>query len=201
MRLQMKRRTRLERNLTKCVAVPFFVAILLIFLAGCESIFGPKTEESSDEDTDTSEARIIVTNNYGEALDIYMDGNFQFLLDNGSDKKIRDVSFDEHEMEAKLPGTGTSVDSATIDVTQYTDYYYTIDDAPDINVINNYGVTLKIYLDGSYQFDLVDEEDRWIMNVSMGEHFLKAVKTSDLKEVASTTIDVSENKDYTWDIT
>jgi predicted membrane-bound spermidine synthase len=195
----MTRRKKPGKNFNAGVCITLSAVILIACLTSCESIFGPKTAESSDT-TDTSEARIIVDNEYGQTLDIYMDGTLQFTLEDGNTKKIRDVSFDEHEMKAKLAGTSTVVDSQTIDVIAYQDYTYYIDDSPDIDVINQYGVTLKIYMDGNYQFDLQDEEDRWIMNVSMGEHYLKAVKASDNKEVSSTTIDVDENKDYSWTI-
>ena len=179
------------------IGILIFVGILIFSSMSCESIFGPSSEEEEEEEED-EEARIIVYNNYGEALDIYMDGNFQFLLEHEDDEKIRYVSLDEHELEAKLANTNTVVDSEEIDVTDYVDYTWTIDDIPDINVINNYGKTLKIYMDGNYQFDLVDEENRWIIDVAFGEHFLKAIKAADGTEVASTTIDVDENKDYTW---
>jgi hypothetical protein len=180
------------------VGIFILIGILVMALAGCESIFGPKTDDAAASDDE--EARIVVTNNYGETLDIFMDGALQFTLTSEDSDKIRDVSLDEHDLQAKLAGTATVVDSETVDVTTYSDYAWTIDDAPDIDVINNYGVALKIYMDENYQFDIVDEEDRWIMNVSFGEHFLKAVKVSDNKEVGSTTLDIAANKDYTWTI-
>jgi hypothetical protein len=182
------------------VGVLVLIGILVFALAGCESLFGPSSDDDDDDDDDDEEARIIVTNNYEESLDIYMDGVFQFALPDEESDKIRNVTLDEHDLEAKLTGTSTVVDSETLDVTAYTDYAWTIDDAPDINVINSYGVTLRIFMDGNYQFDVVDEEDRWIMNVSFGEHFLKALKASDDKEVASTTLNIEANKDYTWTI-
>jgi hypothetical protein len=129
-----------------------------------------------------------------------MDGKFQFTVEDDDDKKIRDVELDEHDMEAKLAGTGTVVDDETIDVTSYADYSWIIDDAPDIVITNNYGTALKISMDGIYQFDLAYKESRWIMDVSKAEHFLKARRVDNDKEVASVTIDVDENKDYTWTI-
>jgi len=177
------------------------IGFLIFALAGCESIFGPGSDDDDDDDDDDDEeARIIVTNNYDETLDIYMDGVLQFTLADDESDKIRDVTLDEHELEAKRAGTSTVVDDETFDVTSYTDYAWTIDDAPDIDVINNYGVALKIFMDGNYQFEIVNEEDRWIMNVSFGEHFLKAVKASDDREVASTTLNIEYNKDYAWTI-
>ncbi len=177
----------------------FLIGILVLTLAGCESIFGPSSVDDDDDD-DEGEARILVTNNYGEALDIYMDGVFQFLIGTGDTTKIHDVTLDDHDLVAKLAGSSTVVESEEIDVTEYSDYTWAIDDSPDINVLNKYGVTLRIYMDGTYRFDISDEENRWLMNVSFGDHFLKAVKASDGMEVASTTLDIDENTDYTWTI-
>lgn len=180
--------------------VVLLIVLLALSLTACESIFGPSADDDDDDDDDDDEARILVYNNYGVELAIYMDGTFQFLVANGDSAKIRNVTLDDHELDAMLPGTSTVVESEEIDVTDYTDYSWTIDDSPDINVSNKYGVTLQIYMDGTYRFDLVDEENRWLMDVSFGEHFLRAVKLSDGKEVASTTLDIDENTDYTWTI-
>ena len=177
----------------------FLIGILVLTLAGCESIFGPSSD-ADDDDDDDGEARILVYNNYGVDLNIYLDGTFQFLIGTGDSAKIRDVTLDDHDLEARLPGSSAVVESEEIDVTEYTDYTWTIDDAPDINVLNNYGVTLRIYMDGVYCFDIADEENRWLMNVSFGDHFLKALKATDGKEVASTTLEIDENTDYTWTI-
>ena len=175
------------------------IGILMFPLLSCKSIFGPK-EEETEESTEGEEARIIVYNDYGASLDIYMDGIFQFLLGNDSESKIYNVSHDEHQMEAKIPDTESIVATKTIDVVSNTDYTWTIDDPPDINVSNRYGETLAIYMDGNYQFDLVDEENRWIIDVSYGERFLKAIRVRDDQEIASITIEVTENKDYSWTI-
>jgi len=189
---------RCGRNSLIRIGFLSLVGILVLFCAGCESIFGPKSEESTSDD-DSDIARIIVYNNYNNgSLDIYMDGAFQFTLAEDDDAKIKEVTLDEHDLEAKLPGTATVVDDTTIDVTSYTDYTWTIDDPPDIKITNNYGSTLKIYVDGEYKFDLENEEDRWIIDVSFGDHYLKATKASDGREVASTTIEVDGNEDYTW---
>jgi hypothetical protein len=180
------------------------VVSLVLLLAGCESLFGPKTEEATEA---SEEARIICTNNYGQVLDIYMDGNLQFTLGTATTgtaadntKKIHNVSLDEHTLQGKLAGTGTAVDEQTIDVTSYTDHSYTISAPPSINVGNNYGVALKISMDNVFLFELAHGESRWIMNVSKTEHFLKATKASDGKEVASISLTTDDNKTYSWSI-
>jgi len=190
----------LWRTVVAVVLIFAVIGLLCLPTISCSSLFGPDEDDDDGDDDDDDEARILIYNYYGENLDFYMDGSFQFTLSHDDDDKIRDVTLDEHFLEAKKQGTVTVVASTEIDVTSYTDYSWQIDDPPDINVINQYGLKLRIYMDENYLFDLVDEEDRWIVNVSFGEHFLKALRASDDKEVASTTIDVDENEDYTWTI-
>ena len=146
------------------------IGILILPLITCKSPTSPDGQ---------GEADIIVVNEYGETVDIYMDGSFKFSLRHKSSIEIDNVSLEEHELEARLVGTETVIDSETITVEEKTDYTWTVEDPPDINVTNQYGATLKIYMDGNYQFDLADKENRWIMDVSYGERFLKAIKASD----------------------
>ena len=200
----MKRRKKPGAILRTQAPVLIALSSLLLVLAGCESLFGPKTEEATET---SEEARIVCTNNYGQTLDFYMDGTLQFTLGTISSgtgtnntKKIHNVILNEHTLQGKLAGTGTVVDEQTIDVTSYTDYAYTVGAPPSIQVSNNYGVTLKIYMDKVFLFDLANGESRWIMDVSKTEHFLKAVKASDGKEVASTSITTDDNKTYSWSI-
>lgn len=192
----MIRLKSLEKWPTFSLCLLLILGILSSSFICCDSLFGPSEEEEEEEEE--GEARIIVSNLYGEALDIYMDGTFQFLLENEDEEKVRDVSHDEHLMEAKKAGTNEVIEEEEIDVTDDVDYTWTIDDHPDINVTNSYGEALEIYMDGNYQFDLVDEENRWIIDVAFGEHFLKALRASDGKEIASKTIDIEKNTDYSW---
>ena len=189
-----------ERTGVRAILLLTVIGLLCISVISCNSLFGPSEDSDEEETDDTEEARIIITNYYGETLDFYMDGSFQFTLDHDEEDKIRYVTLDEHYLEAKKQGTAKVVASVEIDVTSYADYTWQIDDPPDINVINQYGLKLKIFMDDNYLFDLVDEEDRWIVDVAFGERFLKAIRASDDKEVASTTIDVDANTDYSWTI-
>ncbi len=168
--------------------------LLALSLPGCKS----STSSTTDDTTTTTVARILVTNSYGKTLQIFMDGNAQFTLTNGGSSTITNVSIATHTMTAKLED-GTLVDTTTIDVTTLIDYSYLID-RPDINVTNNFGETLRVYYDNVYQFTIVDDENRWLIGVSLASHFLKATRATDDSEVASITINVSQNKDYTWTI-
>jgi hypothetical protein len=169
------------------------MAILAFSWLGCKSPTSPGGG---------GEADIVITNDYEEGIivDIYMDGEFKFSLDFKMTIEIDNVSLDEHTLEARVHATDAFIDSETIDVLEYTDYYWTVDDPPDIKVINQFDKSLQIFMDGVYQFDLARKEGRWIINVAYGERFLMAVGADDGREVASTTIRVKENTDYSWTI-
>jgi hypothetical protein len=173
-----------------CVMIAW-LGILFLSMVRCKSPTSPDGQ---------GEADIIVSNDYGETVDIYMDGSFKFALRYKNSIEIDNVSLEEHELEAREPGSGKIVDSTTIDVEDKIDYAWTVDDPPDIKVINNYGKALSIYLDEEFQFDLADEESRWIIDVALGVRFLKALDTGDGHEVASTSLKVDQNADYSWTI-
>lgn len=168
--------------------------LLALSLPGCKS----STSSDTNNTTTTTVARILVTNTYGQTLEIFMDGASQLTLTNGNTGTIKDVAIATHTMEAKI-ADGTVIDTTTLDVTALTDYAYTID-RPDINVTNSFGEPLKIYYDNVYQFTIVDDENRWLIGVSLASHFLKATRASNDTEVGSTTINVTQNKDYSWTI-
>lgn len=191
----MGRLKKKESNLKLTIQILILMAMLVFSFISCKS-----PESTTTEETTTTVARIIVSNQSGFSLIIYMDGVFQFWMGNNGEAKITDVSIKEHKMEAYWEGTNTLYSSTTIDVVSKTDYTWTIDDPPDINVTNNFGETLKIYMDDVYYFDLVDEENRWLIDVPWGERFLKATRASDNTEVASITINVDANEDYSWTI-
>jgi hypothetical protein len=191
----MQELKKMKKNWLLIVPLLGMMAALASSWTSCKS---NETTTTSDNTT-TTVARILVSNTYGQTLDIYMDGTFQFAVTHRNGGTITNVSIATHTMEAKLTGTATVIDTTTIDVTALTDYSYTID-RPDINVTNGWGESLKIYMDNVYQFTLVDQENRYIIQVSLQSHFLKATRASDDKEIASTTINVTQNKKYSWTI-
>jgi len=173
------------------VGIVTLMGILALSLIRCKSPTSPEGK---------GEADIIVTNDCGETVDIYMDGVLKFALKHKWTIEIDNVSLGEHEIEARELTTGRLIDSDTIDVQEKIDYTWTIGAPPSIKVTNNFGKSLTIYMDGNYQFNLVDDESRWIMGVSYGERYLKAIDTSSGQEAASTTIKVDKNEDYYWTI-
>jgi hypothetical protein len=186
MRLKKK-----SRSSSAAIRIVVLTGILMLSLIGCKSPTSPGG---------AGEADIIVSNNNTETLDVYLDGVFKFSSKYKSSLEIDNVPLGEHQLEARTQDTGTIYDSTSIDVTENVDYTWNIVDPPDINVVNQREDTLKIYMDGKHQFDLVFEENRWILDVSYGERFLKAVRASDGKEIAAVTIKIDRNADFTWTI-
>jgi hypothetical protein len=191
------------RTARRFIRNPFPRALLLLMIGmaflsfmACTSAEDP----NEDETTDTDIANIMVYNDYGETLDIYMNGTFQFTLQHDESEDVDDVALDEYTMQAKLAGTDQIVDEEEIDVSAYTTYTWTIDDPPDINIINDSGIDLMIYINDQFIFNLVDEENRWVMNVAYGEYTIKAIKVSNDAEYSSITLEVNDNIDYSWTI-
>jgi hypothetical protein len=185
------RSNKRSRSLKAIVRIAGLLGILGLALVQCKSPTSPEGK---------GEADITVINDSGETVDIYLDGEFKFTLKHKWSIEIDNVSLEQHELEARELNTGKVIDQETLDVEEKIDYSWTVGDPPDIKVINDYGKALAIYMDGDYQFDLAREESRWIIDVAYGERFLKAIDTSTGQEVASTSIKVDNNEDYSWTI-
>jgi len=69
---------------------------------------------------------IIVTNNYGETLQIHLNGTYLGDLDDSYSETISKVTFGEHTLEAKKPITGEVVASTTFDLIDVGNYFWEI---------------------------------------------------------------------------
>jgi hypothetical protein len=182
-----------RRGIARLLAV---VASLALFGVDCKSPTSPKGN---------GEADISITNDYGTALDIYVDGAFKFTLRWKTTIEIDDVTlYHEYKLEAREPGTGKLIETTLIDVQAEQDYAWTINAAPRFKVINDWseaqGEKLAISMDGVFQFNLERGESRMIMQVDFGERFLAAVNSGTGGAVASISFNVNANKTYVWDI-
>jgi hypothetical protein len=146
------------------------------------------------------EADIIILNRYGESLNIHMNGNFLWVLDDLQDVEIDNVAQGKYTFEARKIDDSRIVNTAEIKVAERTDYYWEIGDPADINIVNSSGLALQIFMDGTYQFELQDGLSREIPDVSHGEHFVKAVRSDNGLDYASITMDIQRDQDYTWTI-
>lgn len=149
---------------------------------------------------DDIKANISVSNEYGLEIDVYMDGIFQFSLEFLNLATIEDVLEGVHEIVAKKKGTGEVITTEIVNVTAFGEIWVSILSAASIKVANRYGEALNIYTNGSFQGELGDELNQIFPNAPYGEHVLEASKASDNTLVASTVIDIIEEKEYTWTI-
>jgi len=190
----MLRRQTLGEKIKLFCCLSLLMVIFLFFTGSC------KSPESPDEQPTDTTSSIKITNDFGEAMDIYMDGVFIFVINYNEVKIIEDVSIGEHQLIGYRVNTTIQLASLKIDISSVGDYAWYIDDPADINVQNVSGYDLSISMDNQFLFNLSDEENRWILDVTHEKHYLKANKISDGSEYASITIEVTENKDYAWTI-
>jgi len=169
-----------------------FLGIFILTSISCKNPNSP--------DQEPTYATITVGNVCGAALDIFMNGTFQFSVENLESKVILNLSIGTYELEAKKKDTEILVASETYEISQLSDYIWTVQSSAIITVKNEYGETLSIYTDGSYQDDLADQDTMLFQNVPFGEHLLEAVRPSDEVKVASITVNVTENITYSWTI-
>jgi len=141
---------------------------------------------------------ITVQNSCGIALDIYMDGTFQFFLNNNEYDLIQDITPGTHLLEAKKKDADIMVRSYTAEVAPETSYTWTINSNAQMKITNNYGETLDIYGDGAFYSELTDQTELVFPTIPYGEHLLEAKKQGGTTVVASTTVDVIEDIIYTW---
>jgi hypothetical protein len=171
--------------------IVIFLGIFLCASTGCKSPEDPDAEIS---------ANIFVSNECGLAIDVYMDGVYQFPLEFLYYEVIANVSGGVYEIVAKKKGTEEVIATAMINVTASVEIWVSILYSASLKIANEYGETLNIYTNGSLQGELEDKESQVFDNVPYGEHVLEASTTSDNTLVASITINVVEEKEYTWTI-
>jgi hypothetical protein len=170
----------------------FLLSIFLLTVFSCKNTTGPENE--------TAEINITVSNECGIAVDVYMDKNFQFSVEYLESKTIRDVALGDHEFEAKKKGTETLLSFLSVELTERVDFVWTLESEASLHVANEYGETLDIYGDDNLISDIDALGTLIIENVLLGEHAFKALRQSDQTEIASITIDFTENVPYFWTV-
>ena len=182
-----------KRQRKRTAGIASLLGILLSsFLSG-----SCKSPNSSNERLTT---QVTVYNTCGAAVDVSMDGNLQVSIAIDSIEIIRNVVKGSHLFEAKTTGTGIAVYSVTIDVVTNQLYSLVIEGPGKINVVNQYGETLKIYGDDTYLFDLDNAATKAITGVTFGTHAFKATKKSDGTTAASTSFSIVDAREYAWTI-
>lgn len=176
------------KSVTKSGAV-IGLGILLLVLFGCKNA----TTE------DPSQADIIVSNECGIPIDVFMNGDFQFSLDNWEFNTIENVALATHELLAKWKGIEKVVLTDQVNISSLTEHVWTVRSLADLIISNEYGETLNIYGDGALQGDIEDGESETLQSIPYGPHVMEARKL-DNTVVATVTIVIEENKEHTWTI-
>ena len=150
--------------------------------------------------TPDEKPKITVRNDCGIAVDIYMDGVYQFYLEQKEYLYIENVTPGTHMLEAKKKGTETLLKSVSAEILATSNYTWTIGSTASVTIINHYGEKLSVYGDGAYQTDLEDQESDLVQNAPYGEHLFEAKRPNQSEVVASTRIEVLGDNAYTWTI-
>jgi len=167
------------------------LGLLLLAGSGCQN--SPTTDEPD-------QARIRVNNNCGIAIDIYMDTKYQFFLENQEYYYIENLELGTHLLEAMQKGTQTPLKSTVAEITAKQDYTWTVSSTAAVVVTNNYGETISLYGDGTFQTDIDDQVTATISNMPYGEHLFEAKRPDESEVLASTTIVVLGDNIYKWTI-
>jgi len=159
-------------------------------------LFASTTCKSPEEES--SLASIDVSNECGVAIDIFMDGVFQFALEYLAVNTIENVNLGVHDFVAKKMGSDFVVVSENFDIYSGGELVWTIKSPATLKVTNAYGQTVSIYANAEYQRDLEDQESITFEDVLYGEYQFDAIRTSDSLLVDSKYINVVENQEYVW---
>jgi len=182
-----------KKNLLLTGQILVLLGILAVSSIACKNPAGPEGESNS--------IYVIILNVSGETVDIYLDGSFKVTVEHENTVTVWDIAAGNHIFEAKITGTDIVIQSSTVVLDAYKNYDWTVGNIPDINVINQYGETLEVYMDGDQIFTIEHEQNLWILEVSLGEYLLEAKKEIDDQVVVdSITIVIAEYKDYEWTI-
>lgn len=142
---------------------------------------------------------IEVSNECGVAIDVYMNGIFQFFLEYGFIKTVQDVEWGTYTFEARRNSTGELVSSEDLSVRVNEILKWRVWTSAEIMVANNYGEQLRIFGDNVYVGDLENLAISFMEHVPYGDRKLEA-RLSDDTVVVSTTISIQENITYEWKI-
>lgn len=142
---------------------------------------------------------ITISNECGLAIDVFLDGVFQFFVEYEDTGSIEDLDNGTYEIEARRKGTGEFVAWEEIAVRFNTIYTWHVMSSASIKIYNKYGETLDIYGDDIIIGFVDDQFDITIYNVPYGDRKMEA-KTSDDTVVATTNISLLLDIVYEWTI-
>jgi hypothetical protein len=164
---------------------------LMLASPGCKSSTSPESTVAS----------IVITNNCGASVSVWLDGAEKLIVENLAQDTIGSVAPGSRLLEVKKADDLLLILSQTLDVKASTTTYVTITGGASVRVTNQYGEILSIYDNDMYVGDIGDQITQTIRKVTFGTHVYQAKKKSDGTVAAEITIDVTDLTEYTWTIT
>lgn len=171
-------------------------AVALIALAGILTLLGANCKSNSSAETGL--ASILVTNKCGLRIEVYLDGTIYLTLDDLANGTIDNVGVGTHLLEAKKAEGGMVILSTALTIETDVTYSVTVEGLAKLQVTNQYGEILSIYVDEDYLGDIGDQITQTLHKVRFGTHKYEAKTKTDETVVASITIDVAEPIEYIW---
>lgn len=155
----------------------------------------------SNTTPEITEASITITNKCGIQVDIFINDVWKVTMVHLQSSTLSIPELGVYEFEARKAGTDTVVASDTANINAYSNYTWTVMTSASISITNNYGESIDVYGDGTYQGTIEDQQSASIDRIPYGQHLMEATKQGDANIIASITLDITENKTYTWTVT
>ena len=178
------KKTVLKRAIS--IGILSIICVILLGIGGCTKAIIPN-------------GIINVINECGLAIDFFLNSVFTLTLDNGETGSVEDLEDGIYEIEARRKGTGELVGGETIEVWFNKIYTWHVRSSATVNITNNYGEMLSLWVDDIFLGDLGDQNSAIFDPIPYGDHKLEA-KTSDGTVVATITISVLVDITYEWTI-
>lgn len=169
------------------------LSFLMVMAFSCKSSTGP--------DDRPEDALVTVSNETGVTVDIFMDGIYQFTIDDLDYNQIEHVSLQTHELVAKRAGTEIIVTSVTKEFTDNIAYLWTVRTSAYLTITNQVGETVTIQQGSNVIATIEDQNTYGLSNMPYGSYTLKAIRESNGYTADTLSIDIEENKEYIWIIT
>ena len=191
MGVQMRKIEMRKRARRRAAGILIPLAVFLFSSTNCKN--------STDPD-EVLEVDVYAINRTGGTIDVFMDGIFRLTLEDGTNDTIPSVSPGTHLFEARLSGTDMILYSATLELGEDVEYHLWIEGPATIEVTNQYGEILSIYMDFVYVGDIGHNVTQSIRRVKLGTRELEARKKTDGTVVDTFTAEVTAVESFSWTI-
>lgn len=178
-----------KRSKSGWAGIAILAAILCFPSSGCNKNTGP------------DKANVIVINGCGTVIDVYMDEEFKITVDYDSSSTLEEIDQGTHTFKAIKNGSSLVVAEDTYEIYDGFDFNWAVDGPSTILVTNQYGEALMIYAGNKFLGELQNGKSEHVTEVPFGLITLNAVRNGETSILATTTLDITEVKEYEWTIT